>query len=54
MLGVDRAAKQCQYVYPEFSSVKEFVAFNTQLTRWGEAGYVLSSSTAPETRTSLS
>ncbi|GAA5899242.1 hypothetical protein JCM8208_001594 [Rhodotorula glutinis] len=38
MLGVDRAAKQCQYVYPEFSSVKEFVAFNTQLTRWGEAG----------------
>ncbi|GAA6003131.1 ferritin-like domain-containing protein [Rhodotorula paludigena] len=37
MLGGDRAAKQCVYQYP-FNTVKEFVAFNQLLTRWGEAG----------------
>lgn len=40
MLGVDRAAKQCVYEYPAFNSVKEYIAFNNLLTRWGEAGCV--------------
>ncbi|GAA5835943.1 hypothetical protein JCM9279_002147 [Rhodotorula babjevae] len=38
MLGVDRAAKQCEFIYPDFQSVKEYIAFNNALTRWGEAG----------------
>ncbi|KAL4738394.1 ferritin-like domain-containing protein [Aspergillus similis] len=36
MLG-ESAPKQCTYNYP-FTTVREFLDFNVQLTRWGESG----------------
>ncbi|KAJ5544955.1 hypothetical protein N7535_006658 [Penicillium sp. DV-2018c] len=36
MLG-ETAPKQCTYDYP-FRTVREFLDFNTKLTRWGESG----------------
>jgi len=37
LLGLDRAAKQCNYTYP-FETVAEFVDFCQKLTRVGESG----------------
>ncbi|KAH9477311.1 Protein rds1 [Psilocybe cubensis] len=39
MLGPNNSAKPCTYQYP-FTTVREFLDFSQQVTRWGEAGTI--------------
>ncbi|PPQ91071.1 hypothetical protein CVT25_014739 [Psilocybe cyanescens] len=39
ILGPSRSAKPCTYRYP-FTTVREFLDFSQQVTRWGEAGTI--------------